>query len=95
MPWIFFALALGCLAVAMQTMSMGLALLMLLGTLGFSLAGALTLVSARIQARSQGGLGLNPVLERERLRREREAAGAAAAPRETQADDTRDRAEQA
>jgi hypothetical protein len=80
MPWIFFLLALGCMALAMRTQSMGLALLLLLGALGFLLAGALGLVSARIQSRTQGGVALNPALERERLRQQRQGgAGVAAA----------------
>jgi hypothetical protein len=79
MPWIFFLLALGCLVLAMNTQSMGLALLALLGTLGFLLAGALGLVSARIQSRTQGGMALNPALERERLRQQRQGGDAAAA----------------
>ena len=72
MPWIFFLLALGCLALAMRTQSMGFALLLLLATLGFLLAGALGLVSARIQSRAQSGSALNPALERERLRQQRQ-----------------------
>lgn len=76
MPWIFFALALGCFALAMQTLSTGLALILLLATLGFLLAGALGLVSRRIQSRAQGGMALNPALERERLRQQRQGSGA-------------------
>lgn len=72
MPWIYFLLALGCLAMAMRTQSMGLALILLLATLGFLLAGALGLVSARIQSRAQGGMALNPALERERLRQQQQ-----------------------
>lgn len=68
MPWISFVLALGCFALAMKTQSIGLALLCLLLALGLMLWGALSLVSARIQSNSQGGMGLNPVLERQRLR---------------------------
>ncbi|MCK7593571.1 hypothetical protein [Pseudomarimonas salicorniae] len=76
MPWIFFLLALGCIALAMRTQSMGFALLLLLASLGLMLAGALGLLSARIQSRSQGGgMQLNPALERERLRQQREASG--------------------
>jgi hypothetical protein len=78
MPWIFFLIALGCIALAMRTQSMGFALLLLIASLGLMLAGALGLLSARIQSRSQGGgTQLNPALERERLRQQREAAGAA------------------
>lgn len=73
MPWISFVLALGCFALAMKTQSIGLALLCLLLALGLMLWGALSLVSARIQSNSQGGMGLNPVLERQRLR---QSAGA-------------------
>ena len=76
MPWIFFLIALGCIALAMNTQSMGFALLLLLASLGLMLAGALGLLSARIQSRSQGGgMQLNPALERERLRQQREAQG--------------------
>ena len=72
MPWIFFLLALGCFALAMRTQSMGFALLLLLAALGLMLAGALGLVSARIQSRSAGtGGGLNPALERQRLAQQR------------------------
>lgn len=77
MPWIFFLLALGCLALAMRTQSMGFALLLLCATLGFMLAGVLGLVSARIQSRAQGGMQLNPALERERLRQQRAGGGSA------------------
>ena len=83
MPWIFFVLALGCLALAMRTQSMGFALILLCGTLGFMLAGVLGLVSARIQSRTQDGMQLNPALERERLRQQRgsgDGAGTSAAP---------------
>ena len=82
MPWIFFLLALGCLALAMRTQSMGFALLLLCATLGFMLAGVLGLVSSRIQSRAQGGMQLNPALERERLRQQR-AGGAGNAPTAT------------
>ncbi len=75
MPWIFFLLALGCLALAMRTQSMGFALILLLATLGFLLAGALGLVSSRIQSRTQGGMALNPALERERLRQQQQQRG--------------------
>lgn len=53
MPWLFFLLAAGCIAIAMRTQSIGLALLCLLAALGLFLAGALGLASARIQSRSQ------------------------------------------
>lgn len=79
MPWIYFLLALGCLAMAMRTQSMGLALILLLATLGFLLAGALGLVSARIQSRAQGGMALNPALERERLRQQQQRSDGGAA----------------
>ena len=78
MPWIFFLLAIGCIALAMRTQSMGFALILLLASLGLLLAGALGLVSSRIQSRSQGGMALNPVLERERLRQQREGAAGTA-----------------
>lgn len=79
MPWIFFLLALGCLALAMRTQSMGFALILLLATLGFLLAGALGLVSSRIQSRTQGGMALNPALERERLRQQQRGDSGASA----------------
>ncbi|MBD8527963.1 hypothetical protein [Pseudomarimonas arenosa] len=69
MPWIMFALAVGCFAVAINTQSMGLALLCLLAALGLMLSGALAIISARIQRSSHdGGAQLNPALERHRLK---------------------------
>jgi hypothetical protein len=53
MPWVYFAISAACFAVAFRTHSLGLAALTLLLALGFLLAGALSLVSARIQSRSQ------------------------------------------
>jgi len=76
MPWIFFLLALGCFAIALRTQSIGLALVCLLAALGLMLAGALGLVSARIQSRTEGGgMSLNPAIERQRLLKQREAGG--------------------
>jgi hypothetical protein len=53
MPWVYFAISAACFAVAFRTHSLGLAALTLLLALGFLLAGALSLVSARIQSRTQ------------------------------------------
>ena len=69
MPWIMFALAIGCFTVAINTQSMGLAALCLLAALGLMLSGALGIVSARIQrGNSDTGMQLNPALERHRLK---------------------------
>ena len=63
MPWIMFALAIGCFTVAINTQSMGLAALCLLAALGLMLSGALGIVSARIQrGNSDTGMQLNPAL---------------------------------
>lgn len=86
MPWIYFALALGCFAIAFRTHSMGLALLTLLGALGFMLAGTLGLASARIARTTRGDTGLlgpdemKLIAENMRRQRAQEAAGAAPAP---------------
>jgi hypothetical protein len=53
MPWVYFAISAACFAVAFRTHSLGLAALTLLLALGFLLAGALSLISARIQSRAQ------------------------------------------
>lgn len=87
MPWILFLLALGCFALAMSTQSMGFALILLLAALGLMLGGALKLVAARIQSRSQdGGMALNPALEKQRLLQQRAATGAAVPPAAAPAD---------
>lgn len=83
MPWVFIVLAVLCLAVAFRTFSMGLALISLLGALGFMLAGVLGLVSARIQSRSRSEAHMiSPeemrlITENMRRKREQEANAAA------------------
>lgn len=85
MPWIYFALALGCFAIAFRTHSMGLALLSLLAALGLMLAGTLGLAAARISRTTRGDAGLmgpeemKLVAENMRRKREQEAAAAATA----------------
>lgn len=53
MPWVFLALAIGCLAIAMKSQSMSIALIALLASLGFMLFAALGWISGRIQGRAQ------------------------------------------
>lgn len=53
MPWVFLALAVGCLAIAMKSQSMSIALIALLASLGFMLFAALGWISGRIQGRTQ------------------------------------------
>jgi cytochrome c-type biogenesis protein CcmH/NrfG len=83
MPWVFIVLAVLCLAVAFRTFSMGVALISLLGALGFMLAGVLGLVSARIQSRSRSEAHMiSPeemrlITENMRRKREQEANAAA------------------
>lgn len=82
MPWIYFALALGCFAIAFRTHSMGLALISLLAALGLMLAGTLGLAAARISRTTRGGAGLmgpeemKLIAENMRRKREQEAAAA-------------------
>lgn len=78
MPWLYFVLALGCFAIAGRVQSMGLALICLLAAFGLILWGTLTLAAARIQSRSQSASALNPAIERQRLKREREGDATAA-----------------
>ena len=81
MPWILFAFAIGCFTVAIYTHSMGLAVLCLLAALGLMLAGALSIVSARIQrSGADSGMQLNPALERHRIKQAAPAAASAAPP---------------
>lgn len=79
MPWLFFALSAACFAIAFRTLSLGVAIVCLLLALGLLLAGALGLVSARIQSRSQSAaVMLGP--EQAALIRRRAAATGSAAP---------------
>ena len=78
MPWILFAFAIACFTVAIYTHSMGLALLCLMAALGLMLAGALSIVSARIQrSSSNSGMQLNPALERHRIKQSGQPTAAA------------------
>jgi len=71
MRWLFFVLATICMVVVFRTQSLGLAALMLLLTLGFSLAGVLALVSARIDS---GSRDHGQMVDAESLRQIREQA---------------------
>ena len=93
MPWVFLGLAIGCVAVAMSTQSIGLAVVALFLALGFMLLGALGLVSARIQGNSRSaasmmsGEALATVRKlREAESRDAEAVDEAAAAGEQTAD---------
>lgn len=74
MPWVFLGLAVGCVAVAMTTQSIGLALVALMLALGFMLLGALGIVSARIQGRSQSSASMLSGDALATMRKVREAA---------------------
>lgn len=88
MPWIMFALAVGCFAIAINTQSMGLAVLCLLAALGLMLSGALAIISARIQrSGSDSGMQLNPALERHRMKEAAAHANTAPDPDSDQAEE--------
>jgi hypothetical protein len=85
MRWLWFVLSVLCFAVAFRTHSMGLALLTLVGALGFLLMGTLALASSRIEARGQDSsalIGPDELLRLKEIERRKKqaAAGAAAAP---------------
>lgn len=84
MPWLMFALAVGCFTVAFRTHSMALAAITLIAALGLMLAGALALVSARIAVNARGESEMMSAEEirliAESVRRKREQEGAAVAP---------------
>ncbi len=84
MPWLMFALAVGCFTVAFRTHSMALAAITLIAALGLMLAGALALVSARIALSARGesemmsAAEMRLIAESMRRKREQEAAGKSA-----------------
>jgi hypothetical protein len=84
MPWLMFALAVGCLTVAFRTHSMALAAITLIAALGLMLAGTLALVSARIALNARGESEMMSAEEMrliaESMRRKREAEGGATPP---------------
>lgn len=53
MPWVLFALAIGAIAIAFRTYSIGLAALCLLAALVLIIAGALKLAAARLSSVSR------------------------------------------
>lgn len=71
MRWLWFVGSVICFAVVFRTPSMGLAVLCLIGALGFMLMGVISLASARIDARSRDASAL---LGPDEIRRVREAA---------------------
>lgn len=83
MPWLMFALAVGCLAVAFRTHSMALALITLLAALALMLAGTLVLASARIARNARNESEMMSAAEMrlvaESMRRKREQDIAATA----------------
>jgi len=85
MPWLLFALAVGCFAIAFRTHSMALAAITLLAALGLMLAAVLALASARIARNSRSETAMmSPeemrlIAENMRRKREQETGGAATA----------------
>lgn len=77
MPWLYFLLSAACFAVAFRTHSLGLAAICLLLALGLLLAGALSVMAARIQSRSQSAAALLGPEQAAVMRRRAEAARAA------------------
>ena len=71
MRWLWFVGSVICFAVVFRTPSMGLAVVSLIGALGFMLMGVVALASSRIDARSRDATTL---LGPDELRRVREAA---------------------
>jgi hypothetical protein len=86
MRWLWFVAAIVCLMIVFKTHSVGLAVVCLLGTLGFLLAGMVAVVSGRIEGRSQDVSSLMGPDEIRRMReleqRKREAATEADAKRD-------------
>ena len=82
MPWIFLALAIGCMAITMKSQSMGIAIIALLASLGFMLLAALGWISARIQGRAQPSAAvLSPeAIALIRKAREKQDVGPSTAP---------------
>lgn len=80
MPWLMFALAVGCFAVAFRTHSMALAVITLISALALMLAGTLVLASARIARNSRSESEMMSAAEMrliaENMRRKREQDGA-------------------
>lgn len=74
MPWVYFALSGLCFFIAARTFSLGVAAVCLLLALGLLVAGALALVSRRIQTRSQGVAGVLGAEELAVIRRRAEPA---------------------
>lgn len=76
MPWLMFALAVGCFAVAFRTHSMALAVVTLISALALMLAGTLILASARIARNSRSESEMMSAAEMrliaENMRRKRE-----------------------
>jgi hypothetical protein len=81
MPWLYFALSVACFAIAFRTHSLGIAAVFLLLALGLLLAGALGLVAARIQQRTQSAAALLGPEQAAVIRRRAAAAAGATPPR--------------
>ncbi|HEY0885547.1 MAG TPA: hypothetical protein VGE20_09720 [Ramlibacter sp.] len=73
MAWVYLLLAIGALAVAFKTSSVGLMALCLLVALGLLLAWVMALLAQRIDSRSRSE---HAMIDPEELRRLREAAEA-------------------
>lgn len=79
MAWVYLLLAIGALAVAFKTASVGLMALCLLVALGLLLAWVMALLAQRIDSRSRSDHAMIDPEELRRLREQAEARKAAAA----------------
>jgi hypothetical protein len=91
MRWMWFVASAVCFAIAFRTHSMGLAVLTLLGALGFLLVGTLALASSRIESRTRDESAMLGPDEMRRMRdqieqRKREAEGRIPAANDTDHD---------
>lgn len=78
MPWLFFALAAGSMAVAVTSTSMVLMVLCLLASIGLVVAATMILMAERVGSASRDEVMLIDPAELRRLREQAEARRAAA-----------------
>ncbi|TWI13462.1 hypothetical protein IP93_00624 [Lysobacter ruishenii] len=83
MAWVYLLLAIGALAVAFKTASVGLMAVCLLLALGLILAWVMTLLAQRIDSRSRSEHAMIDPDELRRMREQAEARKAAAAAGES------------
>lgn len=77
MPWLFFALAAGSMAVAITSTSMLLMVLCLLASIGLVIAATMILMAERVGSASRDDVMLIDPVELRRLREQAEARRAA------------------